>query len=174
MSRYGDPGARYRVGVDARQWWRKPAAVALAVLMMTAMVVLVPVVAKVASGQEVETFTPAFHADDNGAIAIFGNANESCPPGTIAPGTTPPHGSTAPLCDDRPADGLRQHAGRRRVTRTTRTTPGTWWTSTSTPMGARTTTRPAQPFRCPRGQPCFSPACSGRAACSPMPARPRR
>ena len=49
---------------------------ALAVLMMTALIVLVPVAAKVASGQEVAPFTPAFHTDNNGAIAIFGNANE--------------------------------------------------------------------------------------------------
>ena len=78
MSGYGDPGARYRVEVDARQWWRKPAAVALAVLMMTAMVVLVPVVAKVASAQPVAPFSPVFSGTDNGAIAVFGNANESC------------------------------------------------------------------------------------------------
>ncbi len=98
-SHRGAPGGHYHVQDDARQWWRKPAAVALAVLMMTAIIALVPVVAKVASGQEVQPFTPAFHTDDNGAIAIFGNANETCPPGTIAPGTTPPHGSTARLCD---------------------------------------------------------------------------
>ena len=111
-SHRGAPGGHYHVQDDARQWWRKPAAVALAVLMMTAIIALVPVVAKVASGQEVQPFTPAFHTDDNGAIAIFGNANETCPPGTIAPGTTPPHGSNGAPLRRRPADGLCQHAGR--------------------------------------------------------------
>ena len=81
MSGYGDPGPVTASDVDARQWWRKPAAVALAVLMMTAMVVLVPVVAKVASAQPVAPFSPVFSGTDNGAIAVFGNANESCPTG---------------------------------------------------------------------------------------------
>ncbi len=41
-SRRGAPGGRYHLEGGARQWWQKPAAVALAVLMMTAVIVLAP------------------------------------------------------------------------------------------------------------------------------------
>ncbi len=102
MSRYDGSSAHYRVEVDARQWWRKAAAVALAVLMMTAMVVLVPVVTKVASSQPVASFSPVFSETDNGAIAIFGNANEACVTGTTESGT---------LCDTARQESLLTNPG---------------------------------------------------------------
>ncbi len=73
-------GAHYRE-VDTRQWWEKPAAMVLGVLMIAATMALLPfgpLGTKRAAGQEVQTFTRAFHADDNGAIAVFGNALETC------------------------------------------------------------------------------------------------
>ena len=172
-SHRGAPGGHYHVQDDAWQWWRKPAAVALAVLMMTAIIALVPVVAKVARARKCSRLRRPSKP------TITGPSPSS--------ETQTRHVRRVPS-----PRVLPRHMGRRRafatpssrrtlstrralgVTPTTRTTPGTWWTSTSTRMGARTTTRPAPPCRCPRGQACFSQACSGRAASSLMPARPRR
>ena len=151
MSGYGDP-ARHRVDVDARQWWRKPAAVSLAVLMMTAMVVLVPVVAKLASAQPVAPFSPVFSGTDNGAIAVFGNANESCPTGQTLGGN---------LCDTNRHSSILGQLGRPfQRYNDNNAWPMTW--VNVDPNNNKYNSSSAT-VSWPVGRPCSSPACSGGA-----------
>ena len=127
-------------------------------------------VAKVASGQEVQPFTPAFHTDDNGAIAIFGNANETCPP-VQSPRVLPRHmGQRRAFATP---SSRRTLSTRRALGSDTNNEEQPWHMVDVNvdPDGSRNFDSSTPPCRGPRGQACFSPACSGRAACSLMPAR---